>query len=123
MIRQRNNTDCGIACIAMVTNLEYDSVLTQLGVINNNFTYGLTSDDLVYFLSKLKYKVVVSDCLTWSDIPNNSIAFVVNEFYVCLMGHWVVYKKGKIYDPARGVFKPSKYDKQPSSYLHVTRGD
>jgi hypothetical protein len=54
----------------------------------------------------------------WTAIPDNSLVKI--RMVDRLERHWVVWRKGSIYDPARGVFKPRVYDKKPSSYLWFT---
>jgi hypothetical protein len=79
----------------------------------------------VYRRGRLK-KVPESDLdmSPWFNVPYHSIVRVVTpkdkprgyDKY-----HWVVWDKGKIYDPARGVFKPETYDKEPEGYMEFIR--
>lgn len=55
----------------------------------------------------------------WTFIPANSLVKVPSPFSGW---HWVVWRKNKIYDPARGVFKPTQYgDVYPSSYMQFIK--
>ncbi len=57
----------------------------------------------------------------WYLIPNNSLVKIPHPKGSDYGWHWVVWRKEKIYDPARGVFHPSKYSAKPASYMHFMK--
>ena len=135
-IRQRNKKDCGVAAIAMLCDATYEDADRAIPWRREGNLEGTTTKQLREAAAKLGYegrgtqrdrlKLISAppgwpkkiDHTIWSLIPDNSLVKLPQ-----LLGargwHWVTWRKGKIYDPARGVFKPEKYgDHYPSSYMH-----
>ncbi len=141
-IRQRNKSDCGVACLAMLCDVTYDEAKETIpwrrrGVIGGTVTKQLRIGALKlgYLTSSTpqhRLKVVrkpdtwegmpvpmTSDW--WYTIPNNSLVKIQWGDSPGGDWHWVVWKKEKIYDPARGVFHPSKYGYKPMSYMEFIK--
>jgi hypothetical protein len=55
---------------------------------------------------------------SWRDIPDSSLVKVPHPNPKISLWHWVAWRKGKVYDPARGVFSPEKVGLRPSAYMH-----
>lgn len=134
-VRQRNKMDCGVAALAMLCDVIYEEAYRVIPWGREGLLNGVCTKQLREGAAKLGYRTqstpqnrlkLISappgwprkiDHTIWSLIPNNSLVKLPQ-----LLGargwHWVVWRKGKIYDPARGVFKPEKYgDWYPSSYM------
>lgn len=135
-VKQRNKRDCGVAALAMLCDVTYEDANRAIPWRREGILSGTTTTQLREGGIKLGYatestpqdrlKVIRApkswaerkvDPDIWSLIPNNSLVKIPAS-----LGsgdwHWVVWRKGKIYDPARGVFFPRKYgDNYPSSYM------
>lgn len=130
-VQQRIKTDCGVAALAMLCDVTYEEAKgavrwyakNNLGTTTRmlrvaGFRLGyFTKSTPQYRLKLIKApdawvgKIVGGEI--WGFIPENSLVKISAK----IGWHWVVWKKGKIYDPARGVFRPRKYDKVPMSYM------
>jgi hypothetical protein len=131
--------DCGVAALAMLCDVTYEEAervipWRRVGVSRGTYTKQLREGG-----AKLGYETrstpqdrlkPVRDLAEWKGmrramnqdywyaIPNNSLVKIPHPDGLKHGSHWVVWRKGKIYDPARGVFHPSKYNTKPSSYMH-----
>jgi hypothetical protein len=139
-VRQRNKTDCGIAALAMLCDVSYEEAERVIPWRLSGYIRGTDSAQLRAGGSRLGYytestpqnrlkplrlpKKWIEEYDTvqnwvrtklWLMIPDNSLVKIRNP--ESPLWHWVVVRKGAIYDPARGVFKPEKYDATPSSYM------
>lgn len=139
-IRQKNKMDCGVAALAMLCDVTYEEAYRSIpwrreGILNGTDTKQLRAGALRlgYFTEstpKHRLKPITApdswsgkevDHTIWSLIPDNSLVKLPKLLFE-RGWHWVVWRKGKIYDPARGVFKPEKYgDRYPSSYMRFTK--
>jgi ABC-type bacteriocin/lantibiotic exporter with double-glycine peptidase domain len=124
-IRQRNKKDCGVACLAMLCNVTYEEANRAIPWRREGNLEGTTTKQLREGARKLGHTTesTPQDRLkplrdsTWTDIPNNSLVKVPHPKGPDYGWHWVVWKKGKIYDPARGVFRTFRDFSPPSSYM------
>ena len=138
-VKQRLKSDCGIACLAMLCDVTYDKaagvILWEWGKYKGTTTKQLRVAALSFgypvdSTPQLRLKVVREpkgwrDANTpapstsdwWYLIPPNSLVKIKRDNASSGDWHWVVWKKNKIYDPARGVFHPSRYNHKPSSYM------
>lgn len=130
-VKQRTKTDCGVAALAMLCDAAYEEAKEAIRFyVKNNL--GTSTRMLRKAARKLGYrtkstpqnrlKVIKAPDMwigktvggeIWQFIPPNSLVKIPGR----RGWHWVVWKKGKIYDPARGVFLPRKYDRIPTSYM------
>ncbi len=142
-IRQRHKSDCGIAAIAMLCDVTYEEVDRVILWRKHGYLYGTDTRMLCMAAERLgyesrgtktnqlkrikqppgaslepgkRYHEAPSTADMWRDIPNNSLVKVPRPDES--MWHWVAWRKGKIYDPARGVFNPERTGLRPSAYMH-----
>lgn len=125
-VKQKHFHDCGVACFAMLIDITYETAFHIL--------FSSQPKKRKYYLTTKAIKtaavvngfIVEQDrlkrCKEWNDVPSNSLVKVWGEHIPKNYWHWVVYRKEKIYDPGRGVFKPDKYPLQLKSYLEVKKG-
>jgi ABC-type bacteriocin/lantibiotic exporter with double-glycine peptidase domain len=125
-VRQLNSRDCGVAALAMLCNVTYEEASKSIPWRREGVLRGTTTKQIIEGAIKLGYETkhdqlqVIRppegwvtengtnvDYRIWSFIANNSLVKVPADF--SRNWHWVVYNKNKIYDPARGVFKPKKF--------------
>ena len=141
-VKQLGKNDCGVACLAMLCDVEYSIALRAIPFRKRGLMGGTTTAQIREGASTLGYttkstpqnrlKVVyapkdwggLAGSLTsdwWYLIPDNSLVKI--KFDQCTGGnfHWVVWRKQKIYDPARGVFHPSRYGYKPISYMEFVK--
>lgn len=138
-VRQKTKTDCGIATLAMLCNVSYEEASDAIQWRATSGNRGTTTHMLREAARKLGYttkstpqkrlKVIkVPDVWVgktvggelWQFIPANSLVKI--PYRLGRYGwHWVVWNNDKIYDPARGVFLPRKYDKSPISYMEFVK--
>jgi len=130
-IRQTGKKDCGVAALAMLCDVSYEDANRVIPWRRVGLLYGTTTRQLREGALRLGYatestpsnrlKVVRSSHddpnRMWEDIPSNSLVKIGDTVRFDNMWHWVVWNKGKIYDPARGVFRPAKYNRRPYSYM------
>ena len=141
-IRQRNKLDCGVAALAMLCDVTYEEANRAIpwrreGILNGTTTKQLRDGGLrLGYVTRStpgdRLKVIQApkgwveehgskvDHNIWSFIPENSLVKVPGGDHG--RWHWVVWRKGRVYDPAIGVFRPRHYverfsDKVPSSYM------
>ncbi len=140
-VKQRLKTDCGIACLAMLCNVSYEHAKELIDWRHGKYR-GTTTKQLREAAWKIGYNVrgtktdrlkVVRDPRAWKNIPTPAMTsdwwYLVPDNSLVKVRqpergsgwHWVVWRKQKIYDPARGVFHPSKYGRKPSSYLEFLK--
>lgn len=133
-VQQRTKTDCGVAALAMLCDVTYEEA--EAAVPWHHSHRGTTTRMLRDAASILGYatkstpqnrlksikapdmwigKIVGGEI--WQFIPPNSLVKIPGR----RGWHWVVWRKDKIYDPARGVFLPRKYDRIPTSYMEFVQ--
>jgi hypothetical protein len=143
-IRQRNKKDCGVAALAMLCDVTYEEANRSIPWRRKGNLEGITTKMLREAAGKLGYSTestpqdrlkivkapkswdplphpIVSDF--WHLIPDNSLVKIPHPKGPGWGWHWVAWRKERIYDPARGVFHPSKYGTKPSSYMEFIKSD
>ena len=137
-VKQRLRSDCGIAAIAMLCDVTYEEAKAAIKWRKRSSYYTYTKQirsaaiKLGYYtISTPEHRLkVVQEPASWVDmptpgwsdfwylIPENSLVKIKNDGG---RWHWVVWRKNKIYDPARGVFHPSKHGARPRSYMQFIK--
>lgn len=131
-VKQRFKTDCGVAALAMLCDVTWEQA--REAIIWPGRRYNTTTKQIRKAAWKLKFATMQGrlkiirvpfttewegkpvDQSRWSLIPHNSLVKIPTPDFGGRW-HWVIWRNGKIYDPARGVFKPKKFDRIPSSYM------
>ena len=138
-IKQRGETDCGVCAMAMLCNATYEDVYRTIPWRRQGILCGTDTKMLLTAAERLGYEgrstpenrmKVVKAPKSWEDlppplpddwwhlIPNNSLVKVRHPTDNTIW-HWVAWRKGRVYDPARGVFTPGKSGLKPASYMHI----
>ena len=139
-IRQRNKTDCGVCATAMLCNATYEEVYRHIPWRREGILYGTDTKMLRTAAERLGYECrstpmdrlkVIKAPKSWNGlppplvddwwhlIPDNSLVKVRHP--TRSQWHWVAWRKGRVYDPARGVFAPGKSGYKPSSYMEFVK--
>ena len=138
-VKQRCKTDCGVACLAMLCDVTYEEAMRVIPWRKRGMLDGCSTRMLREGALKLHYLTdstpamrlkVVRDPRHWKNIPTramlqdwwyiipyNSLVKIKHDHGTQSGWHWVVWKKGKVYDPSRGVFHPGKFGYKPMSYM------
>lgn len=135
-VRQRSKTDCGVAVLAMLCDVTYEeahSAIRWKGYRHRGTTTRMLREAAPNFgfttksTPQNRLKIIKAPDVwvgrivggeIWNFIPPNSLVKIPRKK---IGWHWVVWRRGKIYDPARGVFLPRKYSSIPSSYMEFVR--
>lgn len=125
-IRQRNKKDCGVAAIAMICDVTYEEAERVIPWRRHGCLHGTDTKMLRAAAARLGYEGLGTPKHqlkrlgggSWQDIPDNSLIKIPHPNGSGWGWHWVAWRKGKVYDPARGVFKPGEHGVEPSSYMH-----
>lgn len=141
-IWQRGEKDCGVAALAMLCNVTYEEADKTIPWRREGNLAGTTTKMLRDGGAKLGYSTestpqdrlkVVKAPKSWASrppsivadfwhlIPDNSLVKIPHPRGSGWGWHWVVWRKHSVYDPARGVFHPSKYGTKPSSYMEFIK--
>lgn len=137
-VRQKGKKDCGVAVLAMLCDVTYEEADKAIPWRREGNFDGTTTKQLQEAAAKFGYRTestpqdrlkVVKALKSWSSLPSP----LVEDFWVLIPDnslvkiphpkgpgwgwHWVAWRKGRVYDPARGVFTPGKYGVKPSSYM------
>ena len=92
---------CGQSCVAMITDMTLDESIEIFG------SRGQTNTKQV--INALRTRVsITAERLTRVKGPLPELC-IVKILWENKGSHWVIHKKGKIYDPAIGVYKLLKY--------------
>lgn len=144
-VKQKHSRDCGVAALAMLCDVEYEDANRAIPWRREGCLNGTTTKQLIEGAAKLGYETrgdrlqIVRPPAGWVEQHGTKVdyriwTFIANNSLVKVPGpdgrnwHWVVWRKGKIYDPARGVFKPEKFQEtfglcfQTSSLQFVPEG-
>jgi hypothetical protein len=140
-VRQKHKSDCGIAALAMLCDVTYEMAENAITWGRRGWQGGTTTKQLreggevlgYHTLSTPQRRLkVVREPIKWFDMPPPSISdwwYIIPDNSLVKVGsehegwHWVVWRKNKIYDPARGVFHPAKHGAKPLSYMEFIKGE
>ena len=141
-IRQRGKKDCGVAVLAMLCGVSYEeadkaipwrregnlygtnTTMLREGGINLGYRTKSTPQDRLKVVKAPKSWVSMPPPLVddfWVLIPDNSLVKIPHPKGRNYGWHWVAWRKGRVYDPARGVFAPGKHGTKPSSYMEFIK--
>ena len=140
-IKQKHKTDCGVAALAMLCDVTYEEATRVIPWRRQGVLYGTDIKQLREGAMTLGYKnpsdrpprmKTIKPPKSWDDllppiqsdwwhlIPDNSLVKVRHPTDKTIW-HWVAWRKGRVYDPARGVFTPGKSGLKPSSYMQFVK--
>ncbi len=140
-VRQTHKSDCGIAALAMLCDVTYEKAEVSItwrkrGILGGTTTRQLRDgglalgyrtvstpeDRLKVVRTPVQWQLMPPPSISdwWYLIPANSLVKIGSEH---VGWHWVVWRKNKVYDPARGVFHPSKHGAKPLSYMQFIKED
>lgn len=127
-VKQKARNDCGVAALAMLCNVSYETAYRAIPWRKKGILDGIDTKMIRTGAAKLGYTGLgtekhqlkrITGCSwakkrSWHTIPENSLVKIPAPHDGW---HWVVWRKGKIHDPARGTFKPEKHGGVPYSYM------
>lgn len=128
LIKQEDDTGCGIACVAMITSKSYNAVKSKLVYLegwsasrNNYYTTAKQLNKLLNALS-IKSKIVYSS--SWTDIEGTAIVGVNRDSKGYF--HWIITIKDSsrflIIDPEQGeVYQGSEWADYKGGFIHSRR--
>ncbi len=139
-VKQQSKNDCGVAALAMLCDVSYEAAYRAIPWRKKGITFGTDTKMIRAGAAMLGYTGIgtpkhqlkrikqppfasivpgqqwherPSTADMWRAIPDNSLVKVEAPHG----WHWVAWRKGKVYDPARGgAFKPERYVK-PVAYM------
>lgn len=101
LIFQKSNTDCGIACVAMLAYIFYDDALVAFKELKKSAKRGLFPEDVLEVLEWIGFS-----CKLVKSLPKKGSALVtINWKKKNLSGHFIVWdgKRNQFLDPIFGV--------------------
>lgn len=108
LVRQPTGSNqCGQACVATLCGLTLDEAIALMGTKGKTRTKQL--------VEALLAKSVICGCRLKRGFPPDDQTAILKFKHSDGQGHWVVWHKGKYYDPQAGVFR------QPPKYLARSR--
>ena len=130
-VKQRTKTDCGVAALAMLCDVTYEEANRAIPWRREGCHGGTTTTQLREGGKKLGYvtestpknRLKPLRIRSWIAIPDNSLVKIPHPKGPGYGWHWVVWRKGQIYDPARGVFRNLGGSSTPSSYMQFLKED
>ncbi len=99
-VEQKRRTDCGIACVAMITRRLYNEIISIFPELNRA-KGGLYPDDVLESLEELDFNYNES-----KNLPNKGVALVAVQWKSPeLSGHYVVWdsRRKQFLDPINGI--------------------
>lgn len=103
-VKQKTLTDCGVACVAMVTGRQYYDIkqlAIDLKIFKRKYVYYTKAEHLIELISHHSINVGKQvECSNWNDVPEFCVA-AINK--VRTRWHWVVVKGNNVYDPNHGI--------------------
>jgi len=127
LIIQKNNSDCGLACVAMICEVQYQLVLEHFMDLNlyakhkKQTPYSTNFKDINSILSRLGFEGKVQRFKNWDDITHPSIIKIPNGRKYSF--HWIVAiphpeHKIVIYDPSFDILSYSNNPPLDEAYIH-----
>jgi len=99
LVRQPNGSNlCGQACCATICGITLDKACKDAGTVGKTFTR-----DLKHVLHTNGLATAPRRVRSWPKKDETALLFFQSEDRK--EAHWVVWHKGKFYDPAAGVFR------------------
>lgn len=98
---------CGQTCVAMLSDITIDQAIAVFGKSGKTNTKDMSN---ALLSMDIPHKTPLKRAFPTKEIPSPSILKV--SWFDNNGSHWVIYKKGKVYDPAKGVFKLDKFKKE-----------
>lgn len=128
-VRQKHKTDCGIAALAMLCDVSYDDAELVIPWRREGQVHGTTTVQLRVGGRKLGYRTESTPQArmkplrgaSWDSIPVNSLVKVPHPKDRSHGWHWVVWKRGLVFDPAQGVLDDCNYLHKPTSYMQFIK--
>jgi uncharacterized protein (DUF433 family) len=112
-IHQPNGRACGQACIAMLAGVNVQDVVKAMHT-EGSTTIGQIIEALDY------YQIKHSECNKRISKKNPNYSDVcILTVHMPEYSHWVLYFKGKFYDPEFGVLEECNSDGKITSYLEI----
>ena len=112
---------CGQACVAMVANEKLDNVVNIFCKVSATRPTDVLQA-LVYYGIKIGSEHLNKYT---KGIKLPKLALVLVKFRGKKVGHWVIYNRGKIYDPSLGVYPieqlPDKIGGEIKGYVKLVR--
>lgn len=108
-IEQRKKTDCGVACLAMLTYKLYNEIIGLFPKLKRTKN-GLFPDDMFEVLDDLGFHYVEI-----SKLPKRGVALVAIEWKnLNSLGHYVVWDgtRGQFLDPLHGIINKKEMLKE-----------
>lgn len=95
---QRRESDCGVACVAMIAGMSYEQAFDAIGYEEDWKHFYTTHRALTNILRELGWNIIWKKFRSWDAIPGCAIVAVnhrCNRRYF----HWVVFDGAMIFDP------------------------
>jgi len=103
LVEQRKKTDCGIACVAMLTYNTYYYILGFTRCLGINIKKGLFPEQMFLILEELNFECISTDKIS---IRKPSLIALSWKDKNCNNGHYVIFdvQRNKILDPLFGIY-------------------
>lgn len=129
MVKQRTDTDCGIACVAMVTDRPYEDALHAVFAGRRKTIFMTHFTDVRRGIQALSHEAGVRQAFeSWKQLEGSfgmlRVALKKPHPKYPKSTHWVAFDgRGQdvlVYEPTHGEIHPShEFHSRPISFLHV----
>ncbi|MBU1215712.1 MAG: hypothetical protein KKA63_10785 [Gammaproteobacteria bacterium] len=106
-IKQRKQSDCGVACVAMTAGVTYQEAFKAFNFSKGKSSFFTTRKQLENALNKLGCRVTKLPFKSWAEIPGRAI-LPVNRGGGGSYYHWIVFDGKDVIDP--NPLKPPRQD-------------
>lgn len=118
-VPQQRNTDCGVACVAMIAGISYQQAFDAIGFSEEYKQFYTTHTCLTHALRRLGVSVMQRNFRSWHDISGLAVV-AVNHRRNRRYFHWVIFDGAAIIDPSpKGKLKKNIRYRASGRYLHV----